>query len=99
MCQKELALEIATSLARIFNYSFNSGVIQWYCHISKCVFKKRGKSNRIVVLTLMLYKVLENVSKEGAVKIMEVEVNREWDKILGGFSKSRSCHTNLNFLL
>ncbi|CAM5156864.1 unnamed protein product [Eretmochelys imbricata] len=96
---KELAHEIASPLARIFNESVNSGVVLYDWRIANIVpiFKKGKKSDpgnyRPVSLTSVVYKVLEKILKEKVVK--DIEVNGKWDKIQHGFTKGRSCQTNL----
>ncbi|CAM4595088.1 unnamed protein product [Lepidochelys kempii] len=96
---KELAHEIASPLARIFNESVNSGVVLYDWRIANIVpiFKKGKKSDpgnyRPVSLTSVVCKVLEKVLKEKVVK--DIEVNGKWDKIQHCFTKGRSCQTNL----
>ncbi|CAM4321167.1 unnamed protein product [Caretta caretta] len=96
---KELAHEIPSPLARIFNESVNSGVVPYDWRIANIVpiFKKGKKSDpgnyRPVSLTSVVYKVLEKNLKEKVVK--DIEVNGKWDKIQHGFTKGRSCQTNL----
>ncbi|CAM5083682.1 unnamed protein product [Natator depressus] len=96
---KELAHEIASPLARIFNESVNSGVVPHDWRIANIlpIFKKEKKSDmgnyRPVSLTSVVCKVLENILKEKVVK--NIEVNGNWDKIQHGFTKGRSCQTNL----
>ncbi|CAM4600964.1 unnamed protein product [Caretta caretta] len=96
---KELAPEIASPLARIFNESVNSGVVPYDWRIANIVpiFKKGKKSDpgnyRPVSLTSVVCKVLEKILKEKVVK--DIEVNGKWDKIQHGFTKGRSCQTNL----
>ncbi|CAM4513742.1 unnamed protein product [Caretta caretta] len=96
---KELAQEIASPLARIFNESVNSGVVPYDWRIANIVpiFKKGKKSDpsnyRPVSLTSVVCKVLEKILKEKVVK--DIEVNGKWDKIQHGFTKGRSCQTNL----
>ncbi|CAM4638570.1 unnamed protein product, partial [Lepidochelys kempii] len=96
---KELAHEIASPLARIFNESVNSGVVLYDWRIANIVsiFKKGKKSDlgnyRPVSLTFVACKVLEKILKEKVVK--DIEVNGKWDKIQHGFTKGRSCQTNL----
>ncbi|CAM5087852.1 unnamed protein product [Natator depressus] len=96
---KELAYEIASPLARIFNESVNSGVVPYDWRIANIVpiFKKGEKSDpgnyRPVSLTSVVCKVLEKILKEKVVK--DIEVNGKWDKIQHGFTKGRSCQTNL----
>ncbi|CAM5084683.1 unnamed protein product [Natator depressus] len=96
---KELAPEIASPLARIFNESVNSGVVLYDWRIANIVpiFKKGKKSDpgsyRPVSLTSVVCKVLEKILKEKVVK--DIEVNGKWDKIQHGFTKGRSCQTNL----
>ncbi|CAM5151441.1 unnamed protein product [Natator depressus] len=96
---KELAHEIASPLARIFNESVNSGVVPYDWRIANIVpiFKKGKKSDpgnhRPVSLTSVLCKVLETILKEKVVK--DIEVNGKWDKMQHGFTKGRSCQTNL----
>ncbi|CAM5076373.1 unnamed protein product [Eretmochelys imbricata] len=91
---KELAHEIASLLARIFNESVNSGVVLYDWRIANIVpiFKKGKKSDlgnyRPVSLTSVVCKVLEKVVKD-------IEANGKWDKIQHGFTKGRSCQTNL----
>ncbi|CAM4702633.1 unnamed protein product [Caretta caretta] len=93
---KELAHEIASPLARIFNESVNSGVVPYDWRIANIVpiFKKGKKSDpgnyRPVSLTSVVCKVLGKFLKEKV-----VEVNGKWDKIQHGFTKGRSCQTNL----
>ncbi|CAM5171235.1 unnamed protein product [Eretmochelys imbricata] len=96
---KELAHEIASPLARIFNESVNSGVVPYDWRIAHIVpiFKKGNKSDpgnyRPVSLTSVVCKVLEKFLKEKVVK--DIDVNGNWDKIQHGFTKGRSCQTNL----
>uniref|UniRef100_A0A452HYE6 Reverse transcriptase domain-containing protein n=1 Tax=Gopherus agassizii TaxID=38772 RepID=A0A452HYE6_9SAUR len=96
---KELAHEIASPLARIFNESVNSGVVPYDWRIANVVpiFKKGRKSDpsnyRPVSLTSVVCKVLEKILKEKVVK--DIEVNGNWDKLQHGFTKGRSCQTNL----
>ncbi|CAM4671246.1 unnamed protein product [Caretta caretta] len=96
---KELAPEIASPLARIFNESVNSGVVPYDWRIAYIVpiFKKGKKSDpgnyRPISLTPVVCKVLEKILKEKVVK--DIEVNGKWDKIQLGFTKGRSCQTNL----
>ncbi|CAM5091339.1 unnamed protein product [Eretmochelys imbricata] len=96
---KELGHEIASPLARIFNESVNSGVVPYDWRIANIVpiFKKGKKSDpgnyRPVSLTSVVCKVLEKILKEKIVK--DIEVNGNWDKIQHGFTKGRSCQTNL----
>ncbi|CAM4373323.1 unnamed protein product [Lepidochelys olivacea] len=96
---KELAPEIASPLARIFNESVNSGVVLYDWRIANTVpiFKKGEISDpgnyRPVSLTSVLCTVLEKILKEKVVK--DIEVNGKWDKIQHGFTKGRSCQTNL----
>ncbi|CAM5109435.1 unnamed protein product [Eretmochelys imbricata] len=96
---KELAHEIASPLARIFNESVNSGVVPYDWTIANIVpiFKRKKKSDpgnyRPVSLTTVVCKVLEKILKEKVVK--DIEVNDKWDKIQHGFTKGRSCQTNL----
>ncbi|CAM5077630.1 unnamed protein product [Eretmochelys imbricata] len=96
---KELAHAIASPLARIFNESVNSGVVSYDWRIANIVpiFKKGKKSDpgnyRPVSLTCVVCKVLEKILKEKVVK--DIEVNGNWDKIQHGFTKGRSCQTNL----
>ncbi|CAM5168924.1 unnamed protein product [Eretmochelys imbricata] len=96
---KELAQEIASPLARIFNESVNSGVVLYDWRIANIVpiFKKGKKSDpgnyRPVSLTSVICKVLEKILKEKVVK--DIEVNGKWDKIQHGFIKGRLCQTNL----
>ncbi|CAM4664948.1 unnamed protein product [Caretta caretta] len=96
---KELAHEIASPLARIFNESVNSGVVLYDWRIANIVpiFKKGKKCDpgnyRPVSLTSVVCKVLEKILKEKVVK--DIEVNDKWDKIQHGFTKGRSCQTNL----
>ncbi|CAM4380368.1 unnamed protein product [Caretta caretta] len=91
---KELAHEIASPLARIFNESVNSGVVLYDWRIANIVpiFKKGKKSDlgnyRPVSLTSVVCKVLEKVFKD-------IKANGKWDKIQHGFTKGRSCQTNL----
>ncbi|CAM5123271.1 unnamed protein product, partial [Eretmochelys imbricata] len=95
----ELAHEIASPLARIFNESVNSGVIPYDWRIANKVpiFKKGKKCDpgdyRPVSLTSVVCKVLEKNLKEKVVK--DIEVNGKWDKIQHGFTKGRLCQTNL----
>ncbi|CAM5091881.1 unnamed protein product [Eretmochelys imbricata] len=96
---KELAHEIASPSARIFNESVNSGIVPYDWRIANIVpiFKKRKKSDpdnyRPVSLTSVVCKVLEKILKEKVVK--DIEVNGKWDKIQHGFTKGRFCQTNL----
>ncbi|CAM5086159.1 unnamed protein product [Eretmochelys imbricata] len=96
---KELAHEIASPLARIFNESVNSGVVPYDWRIANIVpiFKKGKKSDpgnyRPVSLTSVVCKVWEKILKEKVVK--DIEVNGKWDKIQHGLTKGRSCQTNL----
>ncbi|CAM4591327.1 unnamed protein product [Lepidochelys kempii] len=96
---KELAHEIASPLARIFNESVNSGVIPYDWRIPNIVpiFKKGEKSDlgnyRPVSLTSVVCEVSEKFLKEKVVK--DIEVNGKWVKIQHGFTKGRSCQTNL----
>ncbi|CAM4552508.1 unnamed protein product [Caretta caretta] len=96
---KELALEIASPLARIFNQSVNSGFVLYDWRIANIVLSlKKGKKSdlgnyRPVSLTSVVCKVLEKFLKEKVVK--DIEVNGNWDKIQHGFTKGRSCQTNL----
>ncbi|CAM5112852.1 unnamed protein product [Eretmochelys imbricata] len=96
---KELAHEIASPLARIFNESVNSGVVPYDWRIANIVpIFKKGKNNdldnyRPVSLTSVVCKVLEKILKEKVVK--DIEVNGKWDTIQHGFTKGRSCQTNL----
>ncbi|KAG6935017.1 hypothetical protein G0U57_015760, partial [Chelydra serpentina] len=96
---KELAHEIASPLAKIFNESLNSGVVPFDWRIANIVpiFKKGKKSDpgnyRPVSLTSVVCKVLEKILKEKVVK--DLEVNGNWDKLQHGFTKGRSCQTNL----
>ncbi|CAM4611597.1 unnamed protein product [Caretta caretta] len=96
---KELAQEIASPLARIFNESVNSGVVPYDGRIANIVLifkkgKKRDPGNyRPVSLTSVVCKVLEKILKEKVVK--DIEVNGNWDKIQHGFTKGRSCQTKL----
>ncbi|CAM4371744.1 unnamed protein product [Caretta caretta] len=98
---KELAPEIASPLARIFNESVNSGVVpyDWRTANTVPIFKKGEKSDpgnyRPVSLTSVVCTVLEKILKEKVVK--DIEVNGKWDKIQHGFTKGRSCQTNLIF--
>ncbi|CAM4715701.1 unnamed protein product [Lepidochelys kempii] len=56
--------------------------------------KKSDSGNyRPVSLTSVVCKVLEKILKEKVVK--DIEVNGNWDKIQHGFTKGRSCQTNL----
>ncbi|CAM4571088.1 unnamed protein product [Caretta caretta] len=95
----ELAHEIASLLARIFNESVNSGTVpyDWRIAIIVPIFKKGKKSDpgnyRPVSLTSVVCKVLEKKLKEKVVK--DIEVNGKWDKIQHGFTKGRLCQTNL----
>ncbi|CAM4694885.1 unnamed protein product [Lepidochelys kempii] len=96
---KELAHEIASPLAGIFNESVNSGVVPYNWRIANIVpiFKKGGKNDpsnyRPVSLTPVVCKLLEKNLKEKVVK--DIEVNGKWEKIQHGFTKGRSCQTNL----
>uniref|UniRef100_A0A8C3FC47 Reverse transcriptase domain-containing protein n=1 Tax=Chrysemys picta bellii TaxID=8478 RepID=A0A8C3FC47_CHRPI len=96
---KELAREIAGPLAMIFNESLNLGVVQLDWRIANVVpiFKKGKKSDpgnyRPVSLTSVVCKVLEKILKEKVVK--DLEVNGNSDKLQHGFTKGRSCQTNL----
>ncbi|CAM5164461.1 unnamed protein product [Natator depressus] len=96
---KELAHEIASPLARIGNESVNSGVVPCDWRIANIIpiFKKGKKRDpgnyRPVSLTSVVCKVLEKILKEKVVK--DIEVNGKWDKIQHGFTKGRSCQTNL----
>uniref|UniRef100_A0A452HPE5 Reverse transcriptase domain-containing protein n=1 Tax=Gopherus agassizii TaxID=38772 RepID=A0A452HPE5_9SAUR len=96
---KELAHEIASPLARVFNESVNSGVVPYDWRTANIVpiFKKGEKSDlsnyRPVSLTSVVCKVLEKILKEKVVK--DIEVNGNWDKLQHGFIKGRSCQTNL----
>ncbi|CAM4397635.1 unnamed protein product, partial [Lepidochelys olivacea] len=96
---KELAHKIASPLARIFNESVNSGVVPYDWRIANIVpiFKKGKKSDpgnyRPVSLTSIVCNVLEKILKEKVVK--DIEVNGKWDKIQHGYTKGRSCQTNL----
>ncbi|CAM4563226.1 unnamed protein product [Caretta caretta] len=96
---KELAHEIASPLARIFNESVNSGVVPYDWSIANIVhiFKKGKKSDpgnyRPVSLTSVVCKVLEKMLKEKVDK--DIEVNGKWNKIQHGFTKGRSCQTNV----
>ncbi|CAM5074360.1 unnamed protein product [Natator depressus] len=96
---KELAHEIASPLARIFNEAVNSGVVLYDWRFANIVpiFKKGKKGDpgnyRSVSLTSIVCKVLEKILKEKVVK--DIEVNCKWDKIQHGFTKSRSCQTSL----
>ncbi|CAM5090421.1 unnamed protein product [Natator depressus] len=96
---KELAHEIASPLARIFNESVNSGVVLYDCRVANIVpiFQKGKKSDlgnyRPLSLTSVVCRVLEKILKEKVVK--DIEVNGKWDKIQHGFAKGRSCQTNL----
>ncbi|CAM5139726.1 unnamed protein product [Natator depressus] len=96
---KELAHEIASLLERVFNESVNSGVVPYDWRIANIVpiFKKGKKSDpgnyRPVSLTSVVCKFLEKILKEKVVK--DIEVNGNWDKIQHGFTKGRSCQTNL----
>uniref|UniRef100_A0A8C3F2F9 Reverse transcriptase domain-containing protein n=1 Tax=Chrysemys picta bellii TaxID=8478 RepID=A0A8C3F2F9_CHRPI len=96
---KELAREIAGPLAIIFNESLNSGVVPLDWRIANVVpiFKKGKKSDpgnyRPVSLTSVVCKVLEKILKEKVVK--DLEVNGNCDKLQHGFTKGRSCQTNL----
>ncbi|CAM4707266.1 unnamed protein product [Lepidochelys kempii] len=55
--------------------------------------KKVMGNYRPVSLTSVVCKVLEKILKEKVVK--DIEVNGKWDKIQHGFTKGRSCQTNL----
>ncbi|CAM4586410.1 unnamed protein product [Caretta caretta] len=96
---KELAHEIASPLARIFNESVNSEVVRYDWRIANIVpiFKKGEKSDPgnywPVSLTSVVCKVLEKILKEKVVK--DIEVNGKRDKIQHGFTKGRLCQTNL----
>uniref|UniRef100_A0A8C3IEJ8 Reverse transcriptase domain-containing protein n=1 Tax=Chrysemys picta bellii TaxID=8478 RepID=A0A8C3IEJ8_CHRPI len=96
---KELAREIAGPLATIFNESVNSGVVPLDWRIANVVpiFKKGKKSDsgnyRPVSLTSVVCKVLEKILKEKVVE--DLEVNGNCDKLQHGFTKGRSCQTNL----
>ncbi|CAM4548729.1 unnamed protein product [Lepidochelys olivacea] len=96
---QKLAHEIASPLARIFNESVNSGVVPYDWRLANIVpiFKKGKKSDpgnyRPVTLTSAVCKVLEKILKKKVVK--DIEVNGKWDKIQHGFTKGRSCQTNL----
>ncbi|CAM4667170.1 unnamed protein product [Lepidochelys kempii] len=96
---KELAHEIPSPLARIFNESVNSGVVPYDWRVANIVpiFKKGKKSDpgnyRPVSLTSVVCKVLEKILKKKVVK--DIEVNGKWNKIQHGFTKGRSCQTNL----
>ncbi|CAM4308052.1 unnamed protein product [Lepidochelys kempii] len=96
---KELAHEIASPLARIFNESVNSGVVAYDWRIANIVaIFKEGKISdpgnyRPVSLTSVGCKVLENILKEKIVK--DIEVSGNWDKMQHGFTKGRSCQNNL----
>ncbi|CAM5100391.1 unnamed protein product [Eretmochelys imbricata] len=96
---KKLAPEIASPLARIFNKSVNSGVVPYDWRIANIVpiFKKGKKSDpvnyRPASLISAVCKVLEKILKEKVIK--DIEVNGKWDKIQHGFTKGRSCQTNL----
>ncbi|CAM4697526.1 unnamed protein product [Caretta caretta] len=98
---KELAHEIASPLARIFNESVNSVVVPYDWRIANIVpiFKKGKKSDpgnyRPVSLTSVVCNVFENILKEKVAK--DIDVNGNWDKIQHGFTKGRSCQTNLIF--
>uniref|UniRef100_A0A8C3HAP4 Reverse transcriptase domain-containing protein n=1 Tax=Chrysemys picta bellii TaxID=8478 RepID=A0A8C3HAP4_CHRPI len=77
----------------------NSGVVPFDWRIANVVpiFKKGKKSDpgnyRPVSLTSVICKVLEKILKEKVVK--DLEVNGNWDKLQHGFTKGRSCQTNL----
>uniref|UniRef100_A0A8C3PDM1 Reverse transcriptase domain-containing protein n=1 Tax=Chrysemys picta bellii TaxID=8478 RepID=A0A8C3PDM1_CHRPI len=96
---KELAREIASPLAIILNESINSGVVPLDWRIANVVpiFKKGKKSDpgnyRPVSLTSVVCKVLEKILKEKVVK--DLEVNGNCNKLQHGFTKGRSCQTNL----
>ncbi|CAM4590454.1 unnamed protein product [Lepidochelys kempii] len=94
---KELAPEIVSPLARIFNESVNSGVVPYDWRIANIVpIFKKGKdpgNYRPVSLISVVCKVLEKCLKEKVVK--DIEVNGKWDKIQHGLTKGRSCQTNL----
>ncbi|CAM5146391.1 unnamed protein product [Natator depressus] len=91
---KELAHEIASPLARIFNESVYSGVVPYDWRIANIVpiFKKGKKSDpgnyRHVSLTSVVCNVLEKILKEKVVK--DIEVNGNWDKIQHGFTKGQT---------
>ncbi|CAM4537371.1 unnamed protein product [Lepidochelys kempii] len=90
---KELAHEIASLLARIFNESVNSAVVPFDWRIANIVpiFKKGKKRDpgnyRPISLISVVCKVLEKILKEKVVK--DTEVNGNWDKIQHGFTKGR----------
>uniref|UniRef100_A0A452GZ21 Reverse transcriptase domain-containing protein n=1 Tax=Gopherus agassizii TaxID=38772 RepID=A0A452GZ21_9SAUR len=96
---KELAREIASPLVKIFKQSVNSGVVPYDWRIANVVpiFKKGNKSDpgnyRPVSLTSVVCKVLEKILREKVVK--DIEVNGNWDELQHGFTKGRSCQTNL----
>ncbi|CAM4614994.1 unnamed protein product [Caretta caretta] len=96
---KELAHEIASPLEEFLMKSVNSGVVPYDWRIANIVaiFKKGKKRDlgnyRPVSLTSVVCKVLEKILKEKVVK--DIEVNGKWDKIQHGFTKGRSCQTNL----
>uniref|UniRef100_A0A8C3FZL9 Reverse transcriptase domain-containing protein n=1 Tax=Chrysemys picta bellii TaxID=8478 RepID=A0A8C3FZL9_CHRPI len=96
---KELAQEIASPLAIIFNESVNLGAVPFDWRIANVVpISKKGKKSdpgnyRLVSLTSVICKVLEKFLKEKVVK--DLEDNANWDKLQHGFTKGRSCQTNL----
>ena len=96
---KEVRNEIGAILAGIFNDSIKSGVIprDWRDAIVTPLFKKgsRGETSnyRPVSLTCIICKVLERIVKERMVE--HLNKNRLINNSQHGFTKGRSCLTNL----
>ena len=95
----EVREEIGETLAQIFNKSIQSGEVpqEWRDALIVPLFKKGNRSEpsnyRPVSLTSVACKVMERIVKDNIVKHME-----EHDIIKGsqhGFTKGRSCLTNL----
>uniref|UniRef100_K7F0K2 Reverse transcriptase domain-containing protein n=1 Tax=Pelodiscus sinensis TaxID=13735 RepID=K7F0K2_PELSI len=88
----------------VFNFCIeclehSTGVVPLDWRIANIVpiFKKGEKSDpgnyRPVSLTSVVCKILEKILKEKVVR--DIEANGNWDKLQHGFTKGRSCQTNL----
>ena len=99
MLLTQCAAEIASPLADIYQRSFNDGVSpkEWKLANISPIFKKGNKCDagnyRLVCLTSVPCKVMETIIKKSLATFLDDK--SEMSKLQHGFTKGRSCLTNL----